>query len=156
MKMLPLKTVRKLIFQINFSDERKCGDVYGKRKKLRPLNTRSQRERKKIAKMGAKASNRVQRNKKLLREAAEVLLATPADTDTKAMSKRCRICDSHCTYAMAVVVAQLKKAIDGDTKAFIAIRDVLGENPKAAEQNDVNEDKSIVINVVPASERCPK
>ena len=75
-------------------------------KKLRPLNTRSQRERKKIAKMGAKASNRVQRNKKLLKEASELLLATPADANTKATLKRCRISDSHCTYAMAVVVAQ--------------------------------------------------
>ena len=125
-------------------------------KNLRPLNTRSQRERKEIAKMGAKASNRVQRNKKLLREATEVLLAAPADTDTKAMSKRCRISDINYTYAMSVVVAQLKKAIAGDTKAFIAIRDVLGENPKAAEQEDINEDKSIVINVVPASEKCPE
>ena len=54
-------------------------------KNLSPLNTRSQRERKEIAKMGAKASNRMQKNKKLLREAAEVLLATPADKGTKAM-----------------------------------------------------------------------
>ena len=33
-------------------------------KNLRPLNTRSQRERKEISKMGAKASNQVQANKK--------------------------------------------------------------------------------------------
>ncbi len=104
----------------------------------------------------AKTSNRAQKNKKLLKEAAEVLLATSADNDTKVMLKSCRISDSHCTYAMAVVVAQLKKAISGDTKAFIAIRDVLGENPKAAEQEDCNEDKTIVINVVPASEKCPE
>ena len=57
---------------------------------------------------------------------------------------------------MAVVVAQLKKAITVGTKAFIAIRDVLGENPKFTEQEDDNEDKSIVINVVPASEKCPE
>ena len=125
-------------------------------KNLRPLNTRSQRERKEIAKMGAKASNRVQKNKKLLREAAEVLLTTSADTGTKAMLKSYRIAANNCTYAMAVVVAQLKKAIAGDTKAFISPRDVLGENPKFTEQEDDNEDKSIVINVVPASERRPE
>ena len=125
-------------------------------KNLRPLNTRSQRERKEIAKLGAKASNRVQRNKKLLREAAEVLLTTSADNDTKVMLKSCRIATNACAYAMAVVVAQLKKAIAGNTKAFIALRDVLGESPKFTEQEDDNEDKSIVINVVPASEKCPE
>ena len=76
----------------------------------------------------ANASDRAQKNKKLLKEAAELLLTTLADTNTKAMLKSCRVSDSHCTYAMAAVVAQLKKAIAGDTKAFIAIRDVLGEN----------------------------
>ena len=125
-------------------------------KNLRPLNTHSQRERKGIAKMGAKASDRVQKNKKLLREAAEVLLATSADNNTKVMLRSYKIAANDCTYAMAVVVAQLKKAIAGDTKAFIAIRDVLGENPKFTEQEDYKKDKSIVINVVPASERCPE
>jgi len=96
-------------------------------KNLRPLNTRPQRERKEIAKMGAKASNRVQKNKKLLREAAEVLLATSADKGVKAMLKSYKIAANDCTYAMAVVVAQLKKAIAGDTKAFIA-----SECPKQA------------------------
>lgn len=125
-------------------------------KNLRPLNTRSQRERKEIAKMGAKASNRVQKNKKLLREAAEVLLATSADNNTKVMLRSYKIAANDCTYAMAVVVAQLKKAISGDTKAFIAIRDVLGENSQFTEQEDYNKDRSIVINVVPASERRPE
>ena len=154
--MLPLKTVRKLIFQINFLDERKCGDVYGKRKKLKAVKHSSAKRTQRNSENGAKASNRVQKNKKLLREAAELLLATSADNDTKVMLKSCRIATNACAYAMAVVVAQLKKAIAGDTKAFIAIRDVLGENPKAAEQENFNEDKSIVINVVPASERCPE
>ncbi len=98
----------------------------------------------------------MQKNKKLLREAAEVLLATSADKGVKAMLKSYKIAANDCTYAMAVVVAQLKKAIAGDTKAFIAIRDVLGENPKFTEQEDYNEDKSIVINVVSASEKCPE
>ena len=72
------------------------------------------------------------------------------------MLRSYKIAANDCTYAMAVVVAQLKKAIAGETKAFIAIRDVLGEKPKDAEQENFNEDKSIVINVVPASERRPE
>ena len=82
------------------------------------------------------------------------MLATSADNNTKVMLRSYKIAANDCTYAMAVVVAQLKKAIAGDTKAFIAIRDVLGENPKFTEQEDYNEGKSIVINVVPASETC--
>ena len=112
-------------------------------KNLRPLNTRSQRERKEIAKMGAKASNRVQKNKKLLKEAAEVLLATSADNNTKVMLRSYKMAANNCTYAMAVVVAQ-KKAIAGDTKAFIALRDVLGDNSKFTEQEDYKKDKSIL------------
>lgn len=39
---------------------------------LKPLNKRPQRERKEIARMGAKASNKVQYSKRVLREAANI------------------------------------------------------------------------------------
>lgn len=118
---------------------------------LKPLNKRTQRERKEIARMGAKASNEVQANKKALREAANILLAMPVDKETKVELKQYRVSNDNCTYAMALVIAQLKNALQGDTRAFTAIRDIIGEKPKDNEQEDIEKDNQIVINVIPAS-----
>lgn len=118
---------------------------------LKPLNKRPQRERKEIARMGAKASNEVQANKKTLREAANILLAMPVDKEIKAELKRYRVSNDNCTYAMALVIAQLKNALQGDTKAFTAIRDIIGEKPKDNEQEEIERDNQIIINVIPAS-----
>lgn len=119
---------------------------------LKPLNKRPQRERKEIARMGAKASNEVQANKKALREAANILLAMPVDKETKAELKQYRVSNANCTYAMALVIAQLKNALQGDTRSFTAIRDIIGEKPKDNEQEEIERDNQIVINVIPASE----
>ncbi len=121
-------------------------------KNLKPLNKRPQRERKEIARMGAKASNAVQANKRALRESANILLALPVDKETKAELKRYRLENDDCNYAMALVVAQLKNALQGDTRAFTAIRDIIGEKPKDNEQDDIDRDNQIIINVIPASE----
>lgn len=119
---------------------------------LKPLNKRSQRERKEIARMGAKASNQVQATKKMLREAANILLAVPVDKETKAKLKQYRLAKDDYTYAMAIVVAQLKNALQGDTRAFTAIRDIIGEKPKDNDQEEIERDNSVIINVIPASE----
>lgn len=119
---------------------------------LKPLNKRPQRERKEIARMGAKASNEVQANKKALREAANILLAMPVDKETKAELRQYKVASDNCTYAMALVIAQLKNALQGDTRAFTAIRDIIGEKPKDNEQEEIERDNQIIINVIPASE----
>lgn len=115
---------------------------------LKPLNKRPQRERKEIARMGAKASNEVQANKKALREAANIFV----DKETKAELKQYKVSNDNCTYATALVIAQLKNALQGDTRAFIAIRDIIGEKPKDNEQEEIERDNQIIINVIPASE----
>lgn len=121
-------------------------------KNLRPLNTRSQRERKEISKMGAKASNQVQANKKALREAAKILIAMPADKETTAKLKTYRLASCDCTYAMALVAAQFKNALQGDTRAFTAIRDIIGEKPKDNDLEELEQDSKVVINIIPANE----
>lgn len=121
-------------------------------KNLKPLNKRPQRERKEIARMGAIASNVAQANKRALRESANILLAMPVDKDTKAELKRYRLNNEDCNYAMALVVAQLKNALQGDTRAFTAIRDIIGEKPTGREQEEIERDNQIIINVIPASE----
>ena len=119
-------------------------------KNLKPLNQRPQRERKEIARMGAEASNRAQANKRKLREAANILLTMPIDEKTSEELEQ-YISGDDCTYAMAIVVAQLKNALQGDTRAFIAIRDTIGEKPTETEQ-EVETDNNIVINIIPVTE----
>ena len=76
----------------------------------------------------------------------------PVDKETKAELKRYRFTNDNCTYAMALVIAQLKNALNGDTRAFIAIRDIIGEKPKDSEQDEFEMDNNIIINVIPTSE----
>lgn len=122
-------------------------------KNLKPLNIRSQRERKEIARMGAKASNKVQANKKVLREAAKVLLNIPIDKKTKEKLKSYNLTNENYTYTIALVIAQLEKALQGDTRAFTAIRDIIGEKPKDSEEDEnLSDNKIININIVPANE----
>lgn len=119
---------------------------------LKPLNTRSERERKEIARMGAAASNRVQAEKKALREAAKLILSLPVDGKTRKILKSYGVPDDEQSYAMAMVIGQVKAAINGSSPAFNAIRDVAGESPNAKEEVK-DDDREIVINIVPASRK---
>lgn len=77
------------------------------------LITQAQRtpeERSKIARMGAIASNEAQRKRKELKETLKAFLEIENNQDN-------------------MCLAILKKAMDGDTKAFEVIRDTIGEKP---------------------------
>lgn len=125
---------------IDFAEDmKKRGALMANEQNLKPHNKRPQRERKEIARMGAIASNEVQANKKTLRETANILLAMPVDKETKAELKQYRVSNDNCTYAMALVIAQLKNTLQGDIMAFTAIRDIIGEKPKDNEQEEVVE-----------------
>lgn len=78
---------------------------------LIPLNKRSQRERKEIARKGAEATNRKKAERKTLREEL-LLLLSQDDTQNK------------------ISVALLKEAQKGNTKAYEVIRDTIGEKVK--------------------------
>ena len=77
---------------------------------LKSLADRPQRERNEIARKGAEASNKVQKEKKLLKDSLLLLLET--DRGQEMM----------CT-------ALLERAKTGDTKAFEVIRDTIGQKP---------------------------
>ena len=55
---------------------------------LKPLNTRTQRERKEIARKGAAMSNKVQANKKALREAANILLTMSVNKENNILCQK--------------------------------------------------------------------
>ena len=87
----------------------------GNPENLRVLTTEEARE---IGSKGGKASVKARRKKKELRELLEIALSQPYKDNPDD--------DNY----MAIAVALVQRALDGDTKAFEIIRDTLGQKPK--------------------------
>jgi hypothetical protein len=82
-----------------------------------PLNQRSKEVQRKIQQMGRDANKAKWEQIKCLRDAARVLLMeVVSDTDGKEVP-----------IAIAMTLAQIKKALKGDTKAYKAVADVADE-----------------------------
>ena len=82
---------------------------------LKPLNTRTQRERKEIARKGAEATNKIIAERKTLSEELRLLLG--------------QLTDKNITVQESITVALVGQAKRGNTKAFEIIRDTIGEKP---------------------------
>lgn len=95
-------------------------------KNLIPMNKRTPRERKEIARKGAIASNKAQAARKTLKEE---LLALLEDGETQ----------------KKISVALIQQAKKGNTKAYEIIRDSIGEKPIDKVQAEVNSDINITI-----------
>lgn len=85
-------------------------------KNLRPFGTRSEAEEREIRSKGGKKSGEVRRERKAFKELLHIAL----------MEKNP---DLDMTNAEAIVAGIIAAAAAGDTKAFVAIRDTLGEKP---------------------------
>lgn len=98
----------------------------GNPQNMKPFNTLTVEERKKIASKGGKKSGEARKARKTLREELLALLST-GDTQNQ------------------MTLALLAKAKDGDTKAFEVVRDTIGEKPvdklmvAEVDQNVINE-----------------
>ena len=92
------------------------------------LADRTQQERKEIARMGAIASNKVQKEKKLFKKAVEEKLGQSLDS---------------------MVEAMIKQANEGNVKAFEVLRDTAGQNPDKI-KDDVEEEKRVIY--IPAKD----
>ncbi len=85
-------------------------------KDLIPFSKRSKEEAKKQGSKGGKKSGEVRKEKKLLKEQLEILLAMK-DEDGVSNSDK-------------MIKALYDKSMIGDTKAFELIRDTIGQKPK--------------------------
>lgn len=104
---------------------------------LVPQSERSQEERKKVARMGGKASGEARRKKRALREFAEAIGGISIDIKLpNGKTKKS-------TMKEALVLAQYKNAINkGSVKSAYFIAQVLGE----LEQNiNVSSDQPIIL-----------
>ena len=96
---------------------------------LKPIKSASE-EREKGSK-GGKASGEARREKKLFQQA--ILAALKARTE------------SGSTLLEDIVAAQVNKALEGDTRAFEALRDTSGEKPTdKVEASVTNENKELM------------
>lgn len=104
---------------------------------LKPLNTRTKAEQRKIARMGGKKSGEVRRAKKTFRELMEEYGGMPDENDPRL------------TNDQAVMINQYKLAKSdkpGSTKAAEFVRDTKGEAPSKNEINLNANIESITIN----------
>lgn len=92
------------------------------------LADRTQQERKEIARMGAIASNKVQKEKKLFKKAVEEKLGQSLES---------------------MVDAMIKQANQGNVKAFEVLRDTAGQNPDKI-KDEVEEEKRVIY--IPAKD----
>lgn len=84
------------------------------------------------AKKGGKNSAESRRQKKLFREALEELLSMPVTNEgmKKNLAALGIAANRQTKMKTALAAAMIKEAYNGNVKAFIAIRDTLGEKPE--------------------------
>lgn len=102
----------------------------GNPENMRPMNTLSVEEQKKICSAGGKASGKARRDKRKLRDCLEVLLEAKV-TDDETGKK--------VTGAEAMTKALFQRALAGDDKAWELFRDTVGQKPiDRVEQTNTN------------------
>lgn len=114
-------------------------------KNLIPLNKRTQRERKEIARKGAEASNRVQAERKTLKECADYLLALPV-SDMRKHNKLARmgVPVEGIDNKMLLVAAMMVEGQLGNVAAFKELRDLIGEAGNQTDENALAKAREIL------------
>ena len=109
------------------------------REDLRPVRTKE--EAKKRGKAGGIASGKARREKKAFRETLEAILgmAMKGGTDVSVddIQSFAEIEGRNISVQEAILVAQIQKALTGDTRAAEYVRDTIGENPSTKVEAEV-------------------
>ena len=100
---------------------------------LIPLSERTKEEQREIAKMGGEASVKSRRKKKAMRESLEILLEMKIkpgkECDVESIKSFAELKGKNITVEQAMLIAQIQKALKGDTSALAFIRDTSGQAP---------------------------
>lgn len=100
---------------------------------LIPQSERTKDEQKAIARKGGIASGKARREKKKMRETLDILLAMPMKdgkyADVESIRNFAALKGKNITVQDAIMIAQVQKAMKGDTKAAEYIRDTMGQKP---------------------------
>ena len=96
---------------------------------LIPLSERTKEEQREIARMGGKASGRVRRERKAMRETLEIILSQRIPKDaTKLRNELKQYGIKDADYSSVLMATLVQKALKGDLKAFEYIYNIMGED----------------------------
>lgn len=103
------------------------------REDLIPMSERSKEEVKMIAAKGGRNSGKARRAKKSMRESLEILLSMPLKggkaADIEQIKNFAELKGKNISVEQAMLIAQVQKALKGDTQALAFLRDTSGQKP---------------------------
>lgn len=113
------------------------------------LRTPSTEEARKIGRSGGIASGKARREKKAMKETLEILLSLLLQdgdsADIEKIESVAALNGKNVTVQEAIMLAQIQKAIEGDTKAAEYIRDTSGNKPKESVELDADVELNVNI-----------
>lgn len=101
---------------------------------LIPFDKRSENEAREIGKNGGIQSGKSRQKKRELKKVAQIMLDLPPTGKAKELIEGIGLEPDEYTNTMAIMVAMLNKALDGDERAARFLMEVSGNDPK--QQND--------------------
>lgn len=94
---------------------------------------KSKEEARKRGRAGGIASGKARREKKKMRETLEIILSMPMKngkfTDVESIRNFAALKGKNISVQDAIMIAQIQKAMKGDTKAAEYVRDTIGQKP---------------------------
>lgn len=119
---------------------------------LKSFSTATEEERqrmKECSSRGGKASGEAKRRKKLMRENLEILcqlsLKSGRATDIESIKNFVELKGKNITVEQAMLLAQIKKALNGDSTAMTFIRDTMGQKPVDEKKVETNSTESSLL-----------
>ena len=107
------------------------------------LADRPQRVRNEIARKGAEASNKVQKQKRMMREVVQEMMKTQMDSELiEQMKEKFPFLKDGMDFQTAMVVGQMKSAIDGNSKAF-ELLSTMNDTENGNKSNDYEQELSV-------------
>ena len=106
-------------------------------------------ERSECGKKGGIASGESKRKKKAMRDRLEILLSMPMKSgrtaDVEAIKNFAELKGKNITVEDAMMIAQIQKALKGDTTAAAFVRDTAGQNPAVKVEAEVDAELNITV-----------
>ena len=94
---------------------------------------KSKEEARKRGRAGGIASGKARREKKLMRETLDIILSMPMkngkNADVESIRSFAALKGKNISVQEAILIAQVQKAMKGDTKAAEYVRDTIGQKP---------------------------
>ncbi len=108
---------------------------------LIPNSERTPEELRKQTRKAGIASGKARREKKMFRETLEAILGMPMkdgkDVSVDDIKSFAAIKGQNISVQEAILIAQVQKAMKGDTRAAEYVRDTIGENPSTKVEADI-------------------